>query len=227
MTCSLNHINSLSLKGDYWINKMDKINVFCKSKTEIEADCRVWAQEIKKTYSPDLIVFIAKSGFLFAKPMAECLDCPMVDISISRPGNDRKDKIRKIIPQIPQWLLFALLRSKTNYEYQELNRDREVNLSERFKNLKWEKYKKVLIVDDSTDTGWSLIAAKNEIEKRTSDTNIKTASYCVIDLSRNKVNVEFSRYRNTIVVTATSRYSKEYDRFVNDFRLWKKTTKSF
>ena len=196
------------------------IDVFAKSKSEVEADCRIWAEEIGKEYSPDLIVFIAKSGFLFAKPMAEYFNCPMVDISVSRPGNDKKDVIRKFIPKIPQRLLFLLLKSKANYSYNEENSDREVKLSERFKSLDWAQYKRILIVDDSTDTGWSLVAVKNELKKRAFDAEIRTASYCVIDFSKNRVDVEYSRYRNTIVVTATSRYSKENGEFMKELNSW-------
>lgn len=197
-----------------------KIKVFAKSKLEIEGDCKIWAEEIGKYYKPDLIVFIAKSGFLFAKPMAEYFGCPMVDISVSRPGNDGKDTIKKFIPRLPQWLLFMFLKSKASYGYQEKNSRREIKLSERFQNLDWKHYKKIMIVDDSTDTGWSLLAVKGEIKKRTVNAEVKTASYCVIDISTNRVSVEFSRYRNTIVVTATSRYSKEYEKFMMDFICW-------
>ena len=197
------------------------IDVFAKSKSEVEADCRIWAEEIGKEYSPDLIVFIAKSGFLFAKPMAEYFNCPMVDISVSRPGNDKKDVIRKFIPKIPQRLLFLLLKSKANYSYNEENSDREVKLSERFKSLDWAQYKRILIVDDSTDTGWSLVAVKNELKKRAFDAEIRTASYCVIDFSKNRVDVEYCRYKNTIVVTATSRYSKENGEFNSLLDKWK------
>lgn len=197
-----------------------KIDVFSKTKLEVEADCKVWAEEIGKEYRPDIIVFLAKSGFLFAKSMAEYFCCPMVDITVSRPGNDGKDVIKRLVPKLPQWLLFALLRSKASYGYQESNKNREVKLSERFKNLDWKQYKKILIVDDSTDTGWSLLAVKDEIEKRAAEAEIRTASYCVIDLSKSRVNVEYSRYRNTIVVSATSRYSKEYKEFMNELTVW-------
>ena len=204
---------------------MSDIKVLFKRKELIENDCRLWAYEINKSYSSDLIVFIAKSGFLFAKPMAEYFGCPMVDIKVSRPGNDGKDLIRRIIPRLPKWLLAALLKSKVNYGYQEKNKERDIVLSESFNNVCWERYHKVLIVDDSTDTGWSLIAAKKEIAKKAMDCDIRTASYCVLDYSKSRVSVDFYRYENTIVVTATSRYSNQYKDFVNEFNTWVLTHK--
>ena len=82
---------------------------------------------------------------------------------------------------------------------------------------------KILIVDDSTDTGYSLLAAKEAVQKIAVDSDVRTASYCVIDISKKRVAVDYGRYRNTIVVTATSRYSKEYTAFVEALEEWKRT----
>ncbi len=201
---------------------MNKIKVISREKKDIELDCTEWAKEIGHNYKPDLIVFIAKSGFLFAKPLVEYFDIPMVDISISRSGNHGKDTIRKWIPRIPRWLLSLLLSCKANYGYQEKNNKRDVIISERFKSLDWKCYKKILIVDDSTDTGWSLLEAKRVVKQYSKDSEIKTLSYCVIDISKKRVNVDFFRYKNMIVVSATSRYSKENGEFLKSLESWQK-----
>ena len=49
--------------------------------------------------------------------------------------------------------LFILPYSDQRYGYQDKNNQREVKLSERFRGLDWKLYKRILIVDDSTDTG--------------------------------------------------------------------------
>ena len=214
-------IEAYLYKGKAGKKDENRIRVFARDKAEIEADCRRWAKKIEKSFRPDLIVFIAKSGFLFAQPLAEQFGCPMVDITVSRPGNSGKDVIRKLVPKMPQKLLFALLRSKANYGYQEENSDREVYTGERFDQLDWKKYRNILIVDDSTDTGYSLLAAKEAVQKVAPDSDVRTASYCVIDISKKRVSVDYGRYRNTIVVSATSRYSREYDMFVKDLEEWK------
>ena len=82
--------------------------------------------------------------------------------------------------------------------------------------------KKILIVDDSTDTGYSLLAAKEAVRKAAKDSDVRTASYCVIDISQKRVAVDYGRYRNTIVVSATSRYSDEYEDFLKLLVLWEK-----
>ena len=201
----------------------NSIRVFARSRAQVEDDCKKWAERIGVGFRPDLIVFIAKSGFLFAKPMAEYFGCPMVDISVSRPGNDGKDIIRKLIPRMPRKLLFALLRSKANYGYQEENSEREVKRSGRYISTDWGKYKNILLVDDSADTGFSLIAAQDAIKESAPGSELRTACYCVIDISKKRVKVDYRRYRNTIVVSATSRYSDEYDDFIGSIRKWEES----
>ena len=39
------------------------------SKKDLEVQCKDWAEKIKKEYQPDLIVYVAKAGYLIARPM--------------------------------------------------------------------------------------------------------------------------------------------------------------
>ena len=52
-------------RTDKMNNKMSKICVYFKDRQTVEKECEVWANKIVKSYKPDLIVFLAKSGFLF------------------------------------------------------------------------------------------------------------------------------------------------------------------
>lgn len=212
------YINTFIAKG---AEVKDKPQVFFKSRQEVEKDCKEWAKEIERDFKPDIIVFIAKSGFLFALPLAEYFGCPMADITVSRPGNNGKDIIRRLVPSIPGWLLKMLLRSKANYSYQERNSGREVQISGRFGRVDWEKYKRILIVDDSTDTGWSMITARDAVIRAAGDADVKTLSYCCIDISEKRIQVDYARYKNTIIISAASRYSKEYAGFIDSLDNWK------
>lgn len=39
------------------------------SRKDLEEQCNHWANEIKKSYQPDLIVYVAKAGYLIGKEM--------------------------------------------------------------------------------------------------------------------------------------------------------------
>lgn len=193
------------------------------TKKEIEEDCYRWYEEIKESYVPELIVFIAKSGFLFARPLSEYFGCKMVDIVASRLDNGQKDRIKKLIPRIPKHLLaFLLIHRVTKARYHE-DSMRIVTSSPRLNSIDFHKYNKILIVDDSVDTGWSLIKVMEYLDAHGALGKYKTASYCALRESNNRVTVDFVRYLDTIVITATSRYSREYKAFIDSYNEWKKS----
>lgn len=55
--------------------EVPKINIMSLSMEAVQKDCREWARKIADNYSPDLIIFIAKSGYLFAEPLADHFKC--------------------------------------------------------------------------------------------------------------------------------------------------------
>ena len=51
---------------------------------------------------------------------------------------------------------------------------------------------------------------------------VKTAGYALIEYSRKRVEVDFYRHKNKVILTATSRKSKQYDGFIRDYEEWEK-----
>ena len=139
------------------VKKMKRIDVVFKTWKNVEEDTRIWAKEIEKTYKPDLIIFIAKSGYLFAKTLYEYFQCEIIDVQVSRPTNKKADIIKKIFPVIPKQLLAFYLKFKVSRKNYSKNKTRKIILNTRFENCSFEKYQRILIVDDSVDTGWSLL----------------------------------------------------------------------
>ena len=202
--------------------KQKNIEVCFNSRAEVEQDCMKWAAEIEPFFRPDLVIFIAKSGFLFARPLAEYFKCQMIDVIASRQDNKAKDYIKKVIPWMPNWILAHMLKkrvSKPNY-YKKSNR--VVEGTSRFEHFDISNANRILLVDDSVDTGWSLLKVQEYLDKNGAKGKYKTASYCVLSESENRIKVDFYRFKDKIVITATSRYSREYKEFLNDYSLWKK-----
>lgn len=198
----------------------DMIETYTKSLESIMSDCEDWAKEIDETYQVDLIIFIAKSGFLFAKPLAEYFNCAMVDILVSRPASKIKDKLKWIIKFIPDSIIFTILKMPLMYKFNNRNKERNIKVSERFEKEKQRAHKKILIVDDSVDTGWTLQYVYEIVKESFPEAIIKTAAYAVIDYSKDKISVDYYRYRNTIVLTATSRKSAQYGMFLKQYEAW-------
>ncbi len=197
------------------------IDVIFKNWSDIEEDTRQWAKEIEMTYKPDLIIFIAKSGFLFAKPLADFFCCDMVDIQVSRLSNKRMDILKKLIPAIPNGFLAFYLKYKVSRKNYMDNNTRDVITNPRFDNCDFNKYERIMIVDDSVDTGWSLLKVTNLLDEKGQKSKYKVASYCVLEMALKNVSVDYYRYIDKIVITATSRYSREYQDFVDAYEKWK------
>jgi hypoxanthine phosphoribosyltransferase len=200
-----------------------KINTFFRTKKEVEDECRDWAKEIKANYSPDLIVFIAKSGFLFGRVLGDNLECDIVDVSISRPHNGRLDIIKKYVPNIPKWMLAYYLTKKVSRATYANEGKRMVSSNERLDSIDFNYVKKILIVDDSVDTGWSLNKAVEYIRSKGYQGELKVASFCVLSQAFERSTVDFYRHLDSIIITATSRYSKEYTEFIHDYEGWKRS----
>lgn len=198
------------------------MSVSVKSAREIQIDCVAWAKEIEKVFSPNLIVFIAKSGFLFARPLAEYFHCDMADLVASRPASNGKDFLRPIIKLIPQKVLLALLSSPMMYRFNEKKSTRNITVTERYKAAKHNTYDRLLIVDDSADTGWTIKAVLETIQHDFPGATIKIACYSVVDNSKKRIKVDFWRYENAVILTATSRRSAEYSDFLNEYMSWSK-----
>ncbi len=179
-----------------------------------------WAREIGKVYQPDLVVFIAKSGFLFAKPIAQYFNCTMADIMVSRPASRTKDKLKRIIEFVPNCLILFILKMPFMYRFNDKKKERKIEITERYKKEKKNLHEKILIVDDSVDTGWTMQCVYQIVKETFPEAMIKTAAYTVIDYSTQRISVDYFKYRNTIVLTATSRKSNQYEMFLKQYEAW-------
>lgn len=199
-----------------------RVRVFFRSRYMVQNDCRLWARSIAADWQPDLVVFLAKSGFLFARPIADELDCSIVDISVSRPDNGEKDRVREKVPWVPRWVLALALSARSGYERHERESGRKVVRSPRFEALNLRSYLRILVVDDSVDTGWSMRRVLDLLAEEAPESEVRVASYCVIEASESRVHCDYRRFTNTIVMTATSRFSPEYRDFLKDLEDWKR-----
>lgn len=197
-----------------------KIQTCNKTMESIICDCKVWAKEISETYEPDLMVFIAKSGFLFAKPMAEIMKCEMADIVAARPASGKKDRLSKLIRLVPEKIILKILATPLMYKFNERKGERNITTTKKFEEEKLKEHKRILIIDDSVDTGLTLQGVLEEVKKGFPKAEIKTATYSVIQYSKGRIKVDYYRYENVIVLTATSRKSKEYQDFLSAYYDW-------
>lgn len=126
----------------------------------------------------DLIIAIPQGGRFVAKEVMQYLPtCHYAEIKLQRPSTRHKtDRLKKILPGLPTWLLDAL-RVAESYILQ--CKRKEVPRVELPSGTIPQGCKSVLIIDDSVDSGSTLLAVKRAIESTKPGVKIITAVVAV------------------------------------------------
>lgn len=184
----------------------------------LEEQCSTWANNIKKVYQPDLIIYIARGGYLIGKQMEEAFQVPMIGVSTVRDGNSLKEKIGPVIAMFPNCIRNLLISIEVKSNKHAKNTERKVRFLKGVEDVKDKNIQKILVAEDSVDTGNSLQQAIKTIRTVFPDAEIKVASLNVWDKSKNIAHVDYALYENTIIKAPMSKDSKEYKEFRSIYR---------
>ena len=193
------------------------------NRKELEKECNGRARKISESYQPDLIIYIAKGGYLIGREMREVFDVPMIGIGTSRDGNSFKEKVGPFVAILPNFVRNILISIEMKSGKHKKNTERHVHFLDNVEEkIDVKTIKNILVAEDSVDTGHSLKQSLNEIKKVLPEAEIKVASLNVWDKSKNIVSVDYSLYQNTIIKAPMSKDSKEYKAFI---KLYNEETK--
>lgn len=197
-----------------------KITVESKSRLEVEDDCRKWAREIYSDFRPDLIVFVANSGFLFGKAIADELDLNLEYVKAVRSGNKAKNTFNKFGSIIPKGIVKCIISSPIKFWVHAKKNSRNVIIPDELSNKIKDGNYNILLVDDAVDTGWTIKQVIDTLYHRFEKVVIKTAAYTVSGYSSSVIKIDYYRNWNNLILTATSRNSKEYFKYLRDLEEW-------
>ncbi len=156
-----------------------KVRVIEKKQKCVEEDCANWANEISTSYDPDIVVFIANSGFVYGKVISDTLGVNLGYIKAVRSGNSSKNVIGSFAKYIPKCLVKIIISSPMKFYIHSKKTDRHVYIPDSLKESIENGAKKILLVDDAVDTGWTIKQVVEELEKTFDGVEIRTASYAV------------------------------------------------
>lgn len=146
--------------------------------------CAELAEKIKQSYQPEVIVGIATGGQFVAQILSEQMNIPLAIVKKQRPMTKIKNKIRldlvlKKLPYVVSNILRVLETKFNEYRYEK----NKSSVSYNDISVEWIKgsftflasFNKILIVDDSIDSGKTLYLVKRFIEMNLDDkVEIKT-----------------------------------------------------
>lgn len=172
-------------------------------------------------YKFDLVIFIAKGSYTIGKKLSELGNCPLLEIKATRKGNKLKKIISPFLKLIPKKIKMYLRNKEVKSNVHEKNIERNVI----YNIEKWSKYKEcknIILVDDSVDTGYSIKACKEEIERFFPNSNIKVAAFNYFEKSENIIKVNYSIYKEMMMNGPWSNDSKYHKEFLKEYDNWNK-----
>ena len=187
-------------------------------KSLIEKNKKLY-KNIIKDYNYDLVVFVARGSYLIGKDLSELNNTPLLEIFATRKGGKFKKIISPILRIIPKGIKNILRKKEFNSNYHEKNNERNIRFDENI----WKKYKnskKILLVDDSVDTGYSIKYAKEQIEKFFENSEVKVAAINYFEKSKKVVKTDFYLYKEKMLLGPWSNDSKENKDYMKEYGEW-------
>ena len=169
-----------------------------------------FAKEIEPQYTPDLVAYIAMGGYLIGREMAEYFDVPLIELRTCRSGEKQKQQATTLLTKLPKCCKHALraleMKSRSCMPRSE-EKNRSANITQRY-DLPLSS-KKILLVDDSVDSGTSAMSAIRVLGERYPNALIEIAAFNVFSASEQVVNVRFWMYRDYLISFPSSKDNLE------------------
>lgn len=178
------------------------------------------AKKVSEEFQPDVIVFIAKGSFLIGYELSKFFNIPLVECFAVRKGNTFKEILRPVFKVIPKSFKKYLREKeiKSGVHKKESARNVFVDKGKDVLN----NPKKVLIVDDSVDSGNTAREVYYFLQNNYQNKELRFAALNYFDESKSVFKVDYSLTENTIMSGPWSKDSKEYAEFVKRYNNWRK-----
>ena len=187
---------------------------------DVKKDTTKLHKKILKNYNYDLVVFIAKGSFVIGKYLSELNDVPLIEIKATRTGNKLKKIVSPLLKVIPKNIKKILREKEFNSDIHEKNIERKVIFNEK-KYKKHKKCKRILLVDDSVDTGYSMKFCYEKIKEQIPNADIKIAAINYFKKSERIIKTDYYLYIDTMLNGPWSNDSKENKKHNDMYSKWK------
>ena len=172
---------------------------------------------VEKNFKPDFVLFVERGSLYIGQEVANFFKVPLIIASASLKKNKIKKIIIPLLILIPSYIKKKLREREINSNTHEKNSDRKVSLNFNC-NL---NEKNVLVVDDSADTGYTILEIQNELKKKYPKIVVKTACLNILPKCESIVQIDYNLMKNTMLSGPWSSDSKFHKQFLKDFQNYK------
>lgn len=185
---------------------------------KLEHKCRDFAEEIQNSFSPDLVIYVAKGGYLIGKYMNSVFKVDMLGIVATRKGNDLKSFVAPVLALLPRCLCNFLRKVELKSNIHKKSNQKAIDFKIDTTKLNMESIKNILILDDSIDTGNSMKSVLGAVKQNFPDAVTKIAVINVMTPSENVIKADYWCYKDAMLRTPMSKDSREYTEFVRIYK---------
>lgn len=189
----------------------------------VKKHCKELYFNIIKNYSYDLVIFIAKGSYIIGQELSLLANVPLLEIHATRKGGRLKKVLKPFLQFIPKKILVSLRKKEMQSAYHEKNENRQVSFEKEIYNL-YKNAKKILLVDDSIDSGNSIIETKKALQDYFPKSEIQVAVFNV--MKKSVVKPDYYLYSDTMINGPWSNDSKENPLHTSLYKAWKKSSTS-
>lgn len=176
-------------------------------------------KKIIKDYNYDLVIFIAKGSYSIGKELANLNSVDLLEIFAAREGGKLKKIIKPLFKVIPKKILIKIREKEMKSSFHEQKSDRKVSFDKEIYS-KYKNKKNILLVDDSIDSGNSILLTKKEIKDFFPKANIKVAVFNV--MNKATLKPDYTLYKDMMICGPWSNDSKENKKHTRMYNEWRK-----
>lgn len=186
------------------------------SKEKLQNSLKNFFSDIKTTYKPDAILFVAKGGFYLGLEASIFFNIPLFEVKAERKANKLKSLISPFLKILPQRIKYFIRKIEIKSNIHKKIENRNIILE----NENIYNYKNILLIDDSVDTGSTIFSILKLFENK--DINIKIAVLNVMTNLSDNFKPDYYMFENCIIISDWSSDSKNYNTFIRDYNEWKR-----
>jgi len=176
-------------------------------------------KKIAKDFNYDLVIFIARGSFIIGEELSKLNNVPLLEIYATRKGGKLKKIIKPLFKFIPRSILIKLRSKEIKSSFHEKNDDRNVQYNNDV-FLKYKECKKILLVDDSIDSGYSVKYTLDILKSMFKKAEFKVAVFNVMNYSC--IKSDYCLYEDHMICGPWSNDSKENNLYLKMYYEWKK-----
>lgn len=169
-------------------------------------------------YSPDCVAYLARGAWIIGETMADYYGVPRIELTAHRSGEVEKRKTSALLRLLPRVLRRLLRECEVRRRLRTddgSSQRRTMHLTERHPVP--EGVSRILLVDDSVDTGASILAALNEIRILIPDAEVRVAAINVFAPAKSLGIVDWMLMEGVLLGLPSSKDSVEYKTFCSAY----------